>query len=315
MTSSATALFSRHTPGGMFVIQEMETHPNNVLFVNSAHAAATNAISAGKSPDTPFSTLAYVQTNAATLSPALTAGDVIYLHPDHVETISGAAGIACATAGVKIIGLGWGANRPTFTFSATGSTWTITAASVYIKNIRVTSSVNELVSMFSSSASDLVLDAVDYIDPGSALETLQFLITTADSDRMTLKNSRHNATTAGATAQLWVRLIGCDSPSIFDNVFTLTLENGATDATISGDASVRSFYIARNTIVQLGGTTQASAILFTNGATGLAIDNRCAVGSSGLPGIVDVGTSGYACENYALNTADKSGIVDPVADS
>lgn len=310
-----TALFAQKQPGGVYTIQDMEQHPNNVLFVNSAHVAAQNALGGGQGPDTPFSTLAYVMTNAATLTPALTAGDVIFIHPDHTETISAAAGIACATAGVRIIGLGWGAARPTFTWSATGSTWTITAASVYIKNIRVTSSVNELVSMFSSSASDLTLDGVDYIDPGSALETLQFLLTTADSDRLVIKNCNHNATTAGASAQLWIRLIGCDSPKIMDNVFTMTLENGATDAVISGDGSVRSFVVARNLIVQLGGTTQVSAILFTNGATGLASNNHVACGSTGIAGIVDVGTSGYACENYVLNTADKSGLLDPIVDA
>jgi len=65
-----TPLFSRHQPGGVFTIQDMEEHPNNVLFVNSAHANASNAVSAGQNPDRPFSTLAYVLTNAATLTPA-----------------------------------------------------------------------------------------------------------------------------------------------------------------------------------------------------------------------------------------------------
>lgn len=309
-----TALFSRKQPGGVYVVQDLEAHPGTVRFVDASHAAAENALGGGRSPDKPFASLAYVFTNAATLTPPLAAGDVLYAMPGHTETISGAAGIAVATAGVKVIGLGWGAARPTITFSATDSTWTITAASFYLKNIRVTSSVNELVTMFSSSAPDLTLDGVDYIDPGTGLETLQFLLTTSASDRLVVKNCRHNATTAGATAQLWIRLIGCDSPTIQDNIFTLTLENGATDATISGDGSVRSFMILRNLIVQLGGTTQVSAILMANGATGLAAHNGCAVGSTALAGIVDVGNAGYAVENYALNDTDASGLLDPGVD-
>ena len=312
---TSTALFSRHQPGGVYTIQDMEEHPNNVLFVSSTHVAAQNALGGGQNPDKPFATLAYVMTNAASLTPALAAGDTVYVMPGHAETIAGAAGIACATAGVKVVGLGHGASRPLFTFSATGSTWTATAASVYLKNLQVTSSVNELVSMFSSSASDFMLDNVDYIDPGTGLETLQFLITTSASDRVEVKNCRHNATTAGATPQLWIRLIGCDSPRIHDNLFTLTLDNDATSAAISGDASVRSFMVYNNLIVQLGGTTQVSGILFADGATGLASKNGVAVGATALTLNVDVGNAGYAVENYALNDPDKSGILVPGVDS
>ncbi len=310
-----TALFSQHQPGGVFTIQAMEEHPNNVLFVSSTHSAAQNALGGGQNPDKPFATLAYVMTNAASLTPALAAGDTIYLMPGHAETIASAAAIASATAGVRIVGLGHGSAIPLFTFSETDSTWTITAAGVEIKNIRVTSSKNEMVSMFSSSAADLTLDHVDYIDPGTGLETLQVLITTAASDRLTVKNCRHNATTVGATPQLWIRLIGCDSPRIHDNLFTLTLDDDATSATISGDASVRSFMVYNNLIVQLGGTSQVSGILFADGATGLASKNGVAVGATALTLNVDVGNAGYAVENYALNTPDLSGILVPGVDS
>lgn len=309
----STALFSRKQPGGVFTIQDMEDHPNNVLFVNSAHAAAANALGGGQNPDKPFSTLAYVMTNAASLTPALAAGDVIYIHPDHAETISGAATIACATAGVRIIGLGWGSNRPTFTWSATGSTWTITAASVTISNIIVTATAAATL-LFSSSAGYLTLDRVDYVE-GSAIP-LQFILTTAASDNLEISNCYHNAKTAGASAQLWIRLIGNDSPYIHDNRFSLVLENGATDATISGDASVRSFFFARNVIYQSGGSTQVSSILMTNGATGFSVDNRVICVAAGtIAGIHDVGNAGFAAETYVLDTADKSGLLDPVADA
>ena len=169
--------------------------------------------------------------------------------------------------------------------------------------------------MFASSAADLTLDHVDYIDPGTGLETLQFLITTAASDRLIVKNCNFNATTAGASAQLWIALVGCDSPKIIDNIFTLTLNNAATSSCVNGDASVRSFLIDRNTIVQLGGATMTSAILMTNGATGMARDNMVASAFTNIDSSIDVGNAGFACENYALNTPDASGILEPNADT
>lgn len=312
---SRAPLFANQQPGGVLSIQAMEENPGNVLFVSSTATDRENAVGGGQNPDKPFATLAYPLANASTLTPPLATGDTIYVMPGHTETIATAAGIAYGTSGVRIVGLGQGSATPLFTWSATGSTWTQTAAGMELKNVRTTSSVNELAKMFSSSAADLTLDHVDYIDPGTGLETIQFLLTTAASDRLTVKNCNFNATTAAASAQLWIRLIGCDSPKILDNVATLTLNNAATSAFVSGDASVRSFLIKKNDVVQLGGTTQVSAILMTDGATGLAAYNNLACGSTGIAGICDVGNAGYAVENYVLNTPDKSGLLDPVVDA
>lgn len=86
--------------------------------------------------------------------------------------------------------------------------------------------------------------------------------------------------------------------------------------TIHGSTACIGTVVRRNTIVQLGGTTQVSGILFVDSSTGVFVhDNSVAVGSTALAGVVDVGNAGYAAENYALNTADRSGILDPVADT
>ncbi len=309
-SSPMSGLFYRTQPGGFPVISDSFFTTGNIFFVDTGTDTGGTTAGFGQHPDRAVTDIDSAH-NLCTAS----QGDTILVLTGHTDTISAAGGVAFDTAGITLIGLGHGAARPLVTWSATGSTWTVAGASVLIRNIVVTSSVNELVVMFSSSASDLMLDAVDVKDPGAALEIIQFLLTTAASDNLKVLNCHHNTTTAAASAQLWIRLIGCDSPEIAHNIFTLTLQNGATDATISGDGSVRSFNVHHNLIVQLGGTTQVSAILFTNGATGLAAYNGLACGSTGIAGICDVGTSGYAVENYVLNTADKSGLLDPVVDA
>lgn len=314
MAASQTALFSRKQSGGLYVVADKEAHPGVVRFVDSTHAAASNGLGGGQSPDTPFATLAYVFANAATLTPALAAGDVILVAPGHTETIAAAAGIACATAGVKVIGLGWGAARPTFTWSATDSSWTITAASVYIKNIRCLVSIDEVVSLFSVTGAHCTLDAVDFYETASA-QAIQFLLTTNAADWLTVKNCYHQQLTAPAANSLWISLVGCEGARILDNFFRLTFTNSASSITISGGTDPPYCEIARNTIVQLGGTTQAAAIKLTTGTGAFVHDNRVACGSTALPGIVAVGSAGYGAENYALNTAAVSGLLDPVADS
>lgn len=309
IVSRRSALFYTSRPGNpSAVVVAGNVHTGNVFFVVTG---GSDSVGAGDTPDNPFATIDFAIGQCTA-----NQGDTIYVMPGHTETIAAAAGIACDVAGISIIGLGHGANRPLISWSATASTWTITAASVLIKNIVCVSTVNELVVMFSSSASDLTLYKVDVKDPGSGLECIQFLITTAASDNLEVIKCKHNATTAAATAQLWIRLIGCDAPHILDNVFTLTLENGATDAAISGDASVTGFLIKGNVIMQAGGSGQASGILMSDGAVGFSVDNRIYVIAAGtVSAINDVGNAGFAAETYALDDEDASGIVSPSVDT
>lgn len=307
-----TALFSRKVSGGVYVVQNIEEHPGTVRFVDASHAAASNALGGGQSPDRPFSTLAYVMTNASSLTPALAAGDVIYVMPGHTETISAAAGIACATAGVKVIGLGWGAARPTFTFSATDSTWTITAASVYVKNIRVTSSVAELVNMFTVSGADVTLDKVDFLDAGATFTVIQFLLTTTAADRLMVKNCDHWKGTAAAATEIWIELIGIDGATIKDNNISAILRNHA-DAHILGGSTAASLglLVDNNRFDQRGGTTQDEVVDMYAGTTGLYSNNR----SGGLVGTLAASIAiadMWASESYQATTVNKSGIIDPV---
>lgn len=62
-------------------------------------------------------------------------GDVIYLMPGHLETITGAGGITIDKAGVSIIGLGTGSLRPTFLMDGANTvTALVTAADCYLEN-------------------------------------------------------------------------------------------------------------------------------------------------------------------------------------
>ena len=290
---------------GERIVADSRFAPNNVYFVNST--TGTDSASAGQSPDTPFDTIDYA-IGQCTAS----KGDVILVMPEHVETIAAAGGIACDVAGIKIIGLGQGALRPTVTFSATTSTWTVSAASVTIQNIRVTSSVNELVKMFSVTAADVTLDGVDYIDPGSAKETLQFLLTTSGAKRITVKNCKHLASTAGASAQLWIALVGVEEGRIIDNTFMLKLNDAATSSVINLDTDVRLVEMARNRILMTGySASLLSAILGHANATGIHYDSRIAGDVAAVTTLNDF-PGGYSNEVYCVRAVDKSGILDPV---
>jgi len=147
--AARTALFSRNQPGGVFTIDDAAEHPGDIYFVDSTHAAATNAVGGGKSPDKPLATLDY----AIGLCTA-SKGDVIYLMPGHAETTTA---IALDVAGVRIIGLGWGRIRPTLTADTTaGSLLTVSAANCEIHNVRFVGAASGNLALLDLAAADFV---------------------------------------------------------------------------------------------------------------------------------------------------------------
>lgn len=301
-----TALFSRNRPGGVFTIVDIEEHPGEVYFVDSSAAGAGATVGHGGDPDKPWSSLSY-----AFSSDVPVAGDTIYVMPGHTETISAAGGITADIAGVKVIGLGWGAARPTFTFSATDSTFLVSAASVVLKNLRVLSSVAELVQMFSVSGANVTLDAVDHIAAGAST-TIQFLKTTAAGDYLTIKNCRHYMNTAPAATSIWIELVGSDYSLIENNITMLTLRNHAGVRTLAATGTAcLGLTVKGNVFDQRGGTTQDYVVNMVASTTGLYVNNRSFGDVGTLAGSIEL-ASMASSESYQATTVNKSGILDPV---
>lgn len=304
-----TALTSNRNVAGTPTIEDSSLTTGSRLFVHYSGADSDAIATQGTNPDEPYATLDYAIGKCTA-----NKNDWIYLMPGHAETISAAAGIDADKSGITIIGLGNGTNRPTFSLSNTAATIAVTGNNILFQNIRVTATVDELVKIFNVTGTDCTLDGVDYFET-STFQAIQFLLTTAAADRICVKNCYHYQGTAPTGNSKWLELVGVDDCRVLDNYFHLTLSNNAASVTISGSTALVRGQIARNTIVQLGGTTQVSGILLVDGSTTFVHDNRVAVGSTALAGGTDVGNAGYAAENYTLNTPDKSGIIDPGVDS
>ena len=183
------------TQGGSMSIGRGGTY-----YVDSNNGSAS---ADGKTSQTALTTLA-----AAIAKCTANQGDKIYLLPGHAETVASAAAINANVAGITIVGLGEGADRPTFTFSATASTITVTAASIAISNIILKPSIGSVVSPIVVSAADCVLD-VEVQDASDAVEFVRGLLTTAAADRLTV-NMKYIGRTGGNACDNAIRLVGCN---------------------------------------------------------------------------------------------------------
>jgi hypothetical protein len=181
----------------------------NIWYVDSGAAQGADAAGYGKGPDSPFLTLVYAISAASASN-----GDIIYLAPGHAETKGAGTLWAVNKAGLKIVGLGSGASRPTFTFTATDTICTITSASCWLENVVFICGIDSVVAPLTISNTDCTLKDVEFRDAG-AVEFVSGVITTSAADRLTIDGLFYNGDIAtGDACTTGIALVGVNGALI-----------------------------------------------------------------------------------------------------
>lgn len=112
-----------------------QTHPGKVFWVSNNSASLLQGHRGGSDAnrgtfDSPFSTVNYAFTQCVA-----NRGDIIFVKAGHTETVSSSTAQAWNIAGVAVVGLGFGSNRPTFTLdTANTATIAVSAANISVQN-------------------------------------------------------------------------------------------------------------------------------------------------------------------------------------
>ena len=283
---------------------ESNANMPNVFFVDSGNGSNNNG---GRSPDRAVATLNY----AIGLCTA-NRGDVIICLPGHAENIAATGGVTADKAGVNIVGVGTGTLRPTFTYTATASTFAISAANVYVNNICFKGGIDEVVSAFVISGTHCTLDNIGYIED-STFNFQKFVLTTAAANDLVIKDCYQvHQTVSGATSCIWIELIGADRARILDSTFIITLPNHASSSTIAATGTeCLDIEIGRVVLCQTGGTTQDNIISLVANTTGIVHDVRAFGNVGTLAASMDLASCGVS-EVYVATTVLKNGILEPV---
>lgn len=267
-------------------------------YVNSAAAAGGN----GASPSGAVTTL------AAALALAQ-PGDRVFIAPGHAENITGAAAITWSQSGVTVIGLGVGANRPTFTFTTTASQIIISGSNNILSNVRLTVSVDEVVLLFSVTGSGVILDRVDFFETPT-FQAIAFAAFTTGTD-CAIQNCNHYQATAAAAAQLWITATSNTRFRLSNNVIMLALQDGAT-CCVFRFVTCTNILVERNTVKMTGfAANLLSVALALNTTTGMTAYNNYGADVAAVTTINDL----PGCRHFqtlATLLVDKSGILDPV---
>lgn len=299
-----TALFSRQMPGGFNDYANFAKHPADIYFVGSAVTGAANVVAThGHNPETPFLTLDYA-VGQCTAS----RGDVIYVLPGHVETVTAAGGLDLDVIGITIIGIGEGLLRPYVNLrDIIGADVDIDAASITVENIEFRAGVADITAAIDVNATDCTFRNCRFV--GSTAVDTNALIwiqdaAAAGSDRLVVEDCYfQDLDTANTNAINWA---GTGTECVFRR--NVLVGDWGTWA-IGGAGALTYLLVADNVVYNLAAVADVG-INFAS-ATGICVNNRASTGNVSANQIT--APTMVKCQNYGGIIADSNGLLEPVA--
>ena len=169
----AQTFYVKYPGSNIIQYQDRTKVPGKVFYVDSGATAASDITSRGFSPDQPFATIDYAVSRCTD-----NAGDVIYVMPGHTEDSDGSTAgevFDVDIAGVTIIGLGTGTDRPRIDINKTDCEVAVSADNVTIRNLTFRPSVSAVTNAINveASADNLVFEYCEFME-GEAGSTDEF---------------------------------------------------------------------------------------------------------------------------------------------
>jgi len=275
-----------------------------VFYVDSVHGANTNS---GKTPYTAFATLDYAVGKCRA-----NMGDIIYLLPKHAETLVSATSCVIDVAGVSVIGLGQGEDKPLFTCStAAAAKISITAASVRLENIRMLSAYTGGITTgisLSAAAGGAILRDIEMRETANTKEWLIGVSIADGCSYVTIDGFKYFGIAGGTTSQV-IKFVGISNNSVVRD-FLIYVD--ASGAAIDALTKASSWMTIENGVIHNLDTSAGLTVSVKSDTTGFMHDLRL----SGLfEGALPAGAAMAISEVYSSNVIFKQGFYGIAQDS
>ena len=240
---------------------------NTYFFVNSVTGSDGNEGTA----DAPFGTLAWAITKCTA-----NTGCVIVLQQGHAETITSNTALPFNVAGVTIVGLGTGADRPTFTLStANTNRIPVSAANIKIQNCIFIGNFLSIATCFLlTTAPNFTVDSCAFRDTSAILGFLSIITTTVtvNADGLTFTN---NTRQSGATTTPGPDIViagTIDRVTVVGNTsWHSTISNNVAALINHGALVVTNLDCGYNKIYSVNTSQTNGALLITSATTGSGV--------------------------------------------
>jgi hypothetical protein len=298
----------RFLANGAPVLPQSEFLAGTSFYVDSGLSAAGD----GRSPAGALATL-----DAAFALCTANKGDKIIVMPNHAETITGAGGITADVAGVTVIGLGRGNQRPRFLMDgATTVSFVISAADVTVHNLVFAAGHADIVTCFDITAAYATISQCEFVNNVVDENFLTEIKATSTTD-----NNADGLTVVGCRA-MTIDASGVEFIELNADVNGLV----ANDNFVSKDAATAGKFILQATGKDVRDCQIMRNTLITGMTTGdIFIDNDTTANSGviayNLVGHHDVATAVIfdadgvrLFQNYSTASDAAQGVLLPAAD-
>ena len=212
----------------------LNSYGGNIFWVDSGSGSNTNDGTHVR----PYATLDYAVGKCTANN-----GDLILVKAGHTETVTAAGGLDLDVAGITIIGLGNGSDRPTVNFTtAVTADMDVDADNITISNFLFTGGIDALPGPIDVNAADFTMMDCETKDvTGQATD---FIVTDANASRLMIDGWTHRGAAAAGGASA-LQIVGGDGATVRNcfidgNFDTAAIENvttAATNLTINGGAN------------------------------------------------------------------------------
>ena len=259
---SKSTLFSRHQPGGNFIVDDLIEHPGDIWFVDSG--VGVDGAGYGQDVNSPVATLDYA-IGLATAS----QGDVIYVMPGHNEGLTLGTDCVVDKIGLSIIGLGRGMNRPIFDYDGTAATIELDAASCRLSNVVLRASTASTVVAINVDADDCEIDNC-YFTWESTGDEFVTCIDVDAFDRCHIHDCMFETEEAAGAATEAIRIDDTNESIIERNIFRGTW----TGAVIANEGALCARLLVMNNVIYNSDTSSYNGIDFgALSSTGIVAGN------------------------------------------
>jgi hypothetical protein len=225
----------------------------------------------------------YTTLSAALLNCVADRGDTIYIAEGYTEAITAAWG-GVPIAGVRVVGLGDGTNRPTFNFTtATTANMALNAARFSFSNCVFTIGFDAVVAMLPVTAADVSFFDCEFNTNNATMGCVQCIVTAATAARLRVISCRFMgpAVNTGTTTTSQI-----DHEVGVDYLFQNNYHSGKMTQAIVNATTVLRGSIDSNRFVISTGT---AAITMAAGSTPFITNNKINVPSGSAPIVAAAG--------------------------
>jgi hypothetical protein len=244
-------------------------------------------------------------------------GDIIVCMENHAETITGAGGITADVAGITIIGLGRGAQRPRFLMDgATTVTFVVSAADVTVENLVFASGHADVVRCFNITAANCTLKDIEFDDNVADENWLVCIGCTSTTDEnasgLSVIGCKYHTVDTAATDFISI-IADITDLTVTDNFYCADAATGAGLILCATTKDIRGLKFMRNVMICGNTTTDLMIDNDTTVNTGVAAFNLC--GHHDVAAAIVFDCDGIRLfENYSTASDTAQGLLLPVAD-